>query len=371
MTQSRLTSLLARMAQANLDAIALVPGPNLFYFTGLSFHLSERPVVGLFSSRGGPAIVLPELEAGKPALAPFAIQAFTYSEDEASWRRAFQQAAQSLGLAGAKVGVEGRRMRVMDLRFLEAAAPGASFEPAEPVLASLRMIKSSEEAANMRKAAVIAEAALQATLPRIRPGMSEKTLAAELTAQILAAGSDSEVPFTPIVASGPNSALPHAFPTERQLQLGELLVLDWGAAVNGYFSDITRTFVLGNVDDEMKRIYELVKQANAAGRAAVSPGVTCQQVDRAARQVILDGGYGQYFIHRTGHGLGLEGHEEPNIREGDALSLAEGMTFTIEPGIYLPGRGGVRIEDNMIVTALGGESLTTFPRDLHVLHPDS
>ncbi len=367
MTQARLDALLAHMAQANLDVVALVPGPNLYYFTGLSFHLSERPVVGLFTRHTEPAIVLPELEAGKPAQAPFPMQSFPYAEDDASWTRAFQRAAQALGMARAKVGVEGRRMRVMDLRFLEAAATGASFEPAEPVLASLRMIKSPEEVAAMRRAAAIAEAALWATLPKLRLGMTEKELAGELTAQILAGGSDSEIPFTPIVASGPNSALPHAFPTSRQLQSGDVLILDWGAAVNGYFSDITRTYALGKIDDEMRAVYELVKKANSAGRAAVRPGASCQEVDRAARQVITDAGYGQYFIHRTGHGLGLEGHEEPYIRQGDTQVLAEGMAFTVEPGIYLPGRGGVRIEDDILVTTSGGESLTTLARELQIL----
>ncbi|MBI4771390.1 MAG: aminopeptidase P family protein [Chloroflexi bacterium] len=370
MSLSRLSALLRQLETAGLDTLALVPGPNLYYFTGLSFHLSERPIVLFLPRTGEPAIVLPELEAGKPALALYPIRPFPYGEADAARGEAFGRAAEALALAGKPVGVESRRMRVMELRHLEAVAPGATFPPAEAALAALRMVKDPDELAAMRRAAQIAEAALHATLPRIRYGMTERELAAALTAQLLAAGCDSEVPFAPIVASGPNSALPHAFPTGRKLQRGDLLILDWGAASGGYFSDITRTFALGEIDPEMRTVYELVQRANAAGVAAARPGAAPQEVDRAARRVIDEGDYGQHFIHRTGHGLGLEGHEEPYIREGETAPLAPGNTFTVEPGIYLPGRGGVRIEDDVAITADGAECLTTLPRDLSILNPE-
>jgi Xaa-Pro dipeptidase len=172
------------------------------------------------------------------------------------------------------------------------------------------------------------------------------------------------MPFSPIVAFGPNSANPHATPTERQLAEGDLLLFDWGAAVDGYFSDITRTFAVGDVDPELTKIAGIVKEANAAARAIGKPGLPISAVDKAARNVIELAGYGEYFTHRTGHGLGMEGHEEPYIRGDNEQLLETGMTFTIEPGIYLPGRGGVRIEDDVLVTENGLESFTDYPREL-------
>ena len=219
----------------------------------------------------------------------------------------------------------------------------------------------------MQRAAEIAETALEATLPLLKVGMTELALASELTAQLLRAGSEPKTPFSPIIASGPNSAQGHATPSDRALSPGDSLVLDWGAANEGYISDITRTFFVAEAPDEFSRIHEIVQQANAAGRAAVHPGVSCGSIDLAARSEIQTAGYGEYFIHRTGHGIGLEGHEPPFIREGEETMLETGMTFTIEPGIYLPGQGGVRVEDDMAVTEDGAVSLTTISREARVV----
>ncbi|MDD5369928.1 MAG: M24 family metallopeptidase, partial [Anaerolineaceae bacterium] len=213
-------------------------------------------------------------------------------------------------------------------------------------------------------AARIAQNALKAALPLIKVGMTERELATELTFQLLRAGSDGELSFAPIVASGPNSANPHSVPTSRPFTQGDLLVIDWGAADQAYFSDLTRTVAIGEVDPELEHIVEVTVQANAAGRAAVRPGITAGGVDRAARAIIEAAGYGSNFIHRTGHGLGLQEHEEPYIFGDNDQVLEPGMTFTVEPGIYLPGRGGVRIEDDVVVTDNGGESLSDMPREL-------
>ena len=186
-------------------------------------------------------------------------------------------------------------------------------------------------------------------------------MAERLTAEMMDGGADS-VAFM-IVVAGPNGADPHAGPSDRPLQPGDLVTIDCGAVHKGYTADITRTFAIGQVEEQLAEIYEVVRQANAAGRAAVRPGVAAQEIDRAARAVIENAGYGQYFTHRTGHGLGIETHEPPYMVEGNELRLEPGMVFTVEPGVYVPGLGGVRIEDDMVVTAEGGESLTTFPRE--------
>jgi Xaa-Pro dipeptidase len=258
-------------------------------------------------------------------------------------------------------------MRVMELRFIEDAFANPRIVAAEEIFAALRMTKDADELAKMREAVAIAERALAATLPTIRIGQTEREIATELVMQTLRAGSESDLPFSPIVASGPNSALPHAFVTDRKLQPGDMLTLDWGAAKHGYMADLTRTFAIGEVSDELKKIYELVKAANAAAAAATQPGVACAEVDAAARKVITDGGYGQYFTHRVGHGLGLEGHEDPSMHGRNETSLEAGMTFTIEPGIYVPGKGGVRIEDNVVVTEAGCESLSSYSRELQII----
>jgi Xaa-Pro dipeptidase len=197
--------------------------------------------------------------------------------------------------------------------------------------------------------------------------MTEREICNILTSEMLGRGGEG-FPFEPLVLAGEASGQPHGRTGARTVDEGGILLFDFGTIVNGYPSDITRTFVVGGEPEEkFREVYEIVKAANAAGCAAAKPGVPCQEVDRAARRVIEDAGYGEYFIHRTGHGLGLDIHEDPNMVEGNDLPLAEGMTFTVEPGIYIEGWGGVRIEDNLVVTADGAESLTTFSRDLRVI----
>ena len=253
---------------------------------------------------------------------------------------------------------------MLELQYLENAAPNAKLVDAGDSLKSLRMRKDEAEIAAMRRAVEIAQVALLATQPRIQVGVSEREIAAELTLQVLRAGSEPQLPFYPIVSGGPNSANPHASPSGRVLQPGDLLVIDWGASYQGYVSDLTRTFAIGAVEDELALIASFVHQANRAAQAVAAPGVPVEVVDQAAREVIEKSGYGQYFIHRTGHGIGMEGHEAPYIRSGNRRKLDPGMTFTIEPGIYLPNRAGVRIEDDVFITDKGCESLSDLPREL-------
>lgn len=355
------------MAAAHLDAVALNPGPSLAYLTGLTFHLMERPVVGFFVPGRDPALVLPSLEMLKVQGLSYPVAAFPYGETPSSWYDAFHSATQSLHLDGKRIGVEPRALRLLEFHYIQAGAPHADFPDASAALGSLRLCKDEVEAQKMRRAVEIAEAALTATIPHIKTGISEKELAAELTVQLLRHGSDPELPFAPIVSSGPNSANPHASPSERLLQPGDLLVVDWGATFEGYISDLTRTFALGPIDPELAKIHEIVQQANAAGRAAAAPGVEAAAVDHAARTVIEQAGYGAYFTHRTGHGIGIEAHEEPYMRGDNRQVLLSGMTFTVEPGIYLPGRGGVRIEDNILITETGADCLSTLLREMVLL----
>ena len=355
----------ARLREAaGVDAVAIVPGANMVYFTGLHFHLSERPIVALFTPDGDLSFIIPELEVPKLHERPdLEARAFVW-KDADGFMGAFQEAVDSLGLAQGMLGVDGMTMRVSEWLSFQEVAPGLRLSKLEDALTHIRAIKMPDEIAMMREAIRISETALAKLLPRLQPGLSETQIAGMLNDELTAAGSTANA-FAPLIQTGPNSALPHGMLTDRKLGVDEFLLIDFGSAVHEYPADITRTFCLGTPSAEMLKLYDIVLRANEAATAAAGPGVAMGAVDKAARDVIEAAGYGPYFIHRTGHGLGLGGHETtPQIAAGVTDLLEPGMSFTIEPGIYIPGLGGVRIEDNVVVTDSGVDVLTSFPRQL-------
>jgi Xaa-Pro dipeptidase len=361
----RLSRLRAVMREAGVAAVAVVPGANLRYLAGLEIHMNERLAVAFFPAEGEPAMVLPALEAPRAqAQARFPMRFYTWDDAEGP-DAALGRCAADLRLDGRRVGVEYTAMRVLELRGIERAAPEAVVGDATPIIGRLRMAKDAAEAAKMREAVRIVEESLRAAVAQIRVGMTERELAAIWDAEMHKAGGSPS--FETIIASGPHSANPHHSNGDRAFQPGDFIIMDGGSWYEGYASDITRTIALGEPSPEARRIYELVQAANAAGRAAVKPGASGESIDRAARAVIEEGGYGQYFIHRTGHGLGMEVHEPPYIVGGNREPLPVGATFTVEPGAYVAGLCGVRIEDNVIVTEDGAETLTSFERDLIVV----
>ena len=365
MSHPRVHTLFDIVTDAGLDAIALIPGANLQYMTGLDFHLMERPLVMFFVPGQDPVAIVPSLEQDRLAESGFPVQTFAWSDTE-GYQGAFAAALDTLKLGGKRLGVEELRMRVLEANTIQDHAPTIRIVPAGNALADLRLRKDETALASLRQAIQISQDALEALLVQIKPGMTEREVASLLVMEQLKHGG-GKLPFGPIALSGPRSALPHGEPGERKIAAGEPLLFDFGTTVNSYASDITRTFSVGEPSARLKEVYEVVKAANATGRATAKPGVTGQDVDRATRKVIEDAGFGQYFTHRTGHGLGLETHEPPDMVEGNTLVLEPGMVFTIEPGIYIPGEVGVRIEDNMVITQDGSESLTTFDRELRVI----
>jgi len=367
MTTARIEKAQQALAEHGFAALAVNAGPTLTYLTGLHFHLMERPVLLVIAPTAEPVLVLPELEMAKLDGLQFPLQSFGYGENPDRWGGVFKDAIARLHLDRGSIAVEPTQLRLLEYQHLQTSCPRMELVDGSPVMASLRARKDETEIAAMRRAVVIAEQALMATIGRIRVGVTEVDIAGELFLQLIKNGSENSLPFSPIVAGGPNSANPHAQPSSRMLAAGDMLVIDWGASWQGYASDLTRTFGIVDVGEEEKNIHRLVHGANRAGREAAGPGIRCGAVDDAARAVIDDGGYGQYFTHRTGHGLGMQCHEEPYIRSDNSQLLQPGITFTVEPGIYLPGRNGVRIEDDVLITENGAESLSTMSRELQLL----
>ncbi|MGB9668962.1 MAG: M24 family metallopeptidase, partial [Anaerolineales bacterium] len=338
------------------------------YLTGLEFHLMERPILTLFSRTNPPIIVLPELEKTKVIQLPYPLTVITYGENPATWLEEFRKCRKGINSSPISlIGVEETYLRFLELEFLNAVFPSSEIRSCQSLISELRIRKDEMEKGWISQAIRIAEEALTNTLSIIKPGITEKELASELVIQLLHSGSDPQLPFFPIIASGQNSANPHATPTERNIQIGDPVIIDWGARYHGYISDLTRTFVIGKATQEFEHIYKIVKNANMIGSQSVFPGIKAGEIDRLVRNLIVQNGFGDYFRHRTGHGIGLETHEEPYIRSENEQILQPGMTFTIEPGIYLPQKFGVRIEDNVFVNDNGAEILSTLSRDLIAL----
>jgi len=266
-----------------------------------------------------------------------------------------------------RIGFEGSRMIYESYQRIKQALPlGGSLKPIGPVIEKLRMIKSDEEIAKIRRSVRTNSEAFESTVWSIRPGVSEMAIAAELEFKMRRLGAEKAA-FETIVATGARTALPHAQPSQQKAGLNELLLIDMGSCQDGYMSDMTRMLFLGRPSGKVRTMYNAVLKAQLAAIDEVRPGITAGQVDRKARQVLESEGFGKQFVHSTGHGLGLEIHEPPRVGRKDATRLEAGMVITIEPGAYVRGFGGVRIEDTVLVTETGFEVLTPTSKELMLL----
>lgn len=356
----RLGRLQALMRDGNVDLVVVGPGADMLYLTSFSDDAGERPLLFLIPPEGPPRFLVPELYArqveGAAAFPPTHVWADAQGPEGA--------------LREALRGVEARWVAVDDalaaraVLLLQAALPGASFSLASPLLRELRMRKGPGELELMERAAAIADRSFTKLVENVSfLGRTEREVARDLEAIVLEEGAQG-MAFETLVASGPNSALPHHRAGNRRIERGDVVILDFGCRVSGYCSDITRTVVYGKPTSLVQRIHEIVLEAQEEGVRAARPGVPAQEVDRTVRGVIARAGFGERFIHRTGHGIGLEVHEDPYIVEGNPLPLEEGMTFSVEPGIYLPGEFGIRVEDIVVVEANGARWLNRCPREL-------
>lgn len=346
--------------EAGFDALAFVPGPNFRYLSGLDFHLMERPTLMFVTAGGDVLAIMPELERSKWREAFPDTQSFFWQDSE-GYDAAFQACAQAVT---GTIGVEGMRMRMFEFEALSRERPEGAVKNAETELSELRICKGPDEIAALRRAIDISEAALADVIATARAGDSEVGLVARLQRAMLDHGAEGFA-FDPIVLSGPNAADPHGTPGDRQVQPGEPLLIDFGAAYGGMNADITRTFFCRHVPDAFRDIYQTVLDANARGKAVASPDATCDEVDRETTAVLSASDYADMIVHKTGHGLGLDVHEAPQVMVGNHAQLRPGMVITIEPGLYRSGEVGVRIEDDVLITESGMESLTSFPREVH------
>ena len=359
---TRLREVAAATGAAGLDALLLTPGPDLRYVTGYDAHALERLTCLVVPADGAPFLVVPRLEVPAAHASPAgALDLEIVGWDETD--DPYALVSRRLG-AVAAVGLADRMWALMVLR-LRAALPTARQELASVALRDLRARKSPAEIAALQAAADAIDR-VHAQVPGwLRPGRTEREVAADISEAILAEGHVS-ADFA-IVASGPNGASPHHTAADRVLQPGDAVVVDIGGTMpTGYCSDCTRTYAIGSVPDGFAAYYQVLKDAQEAACQAVRPGITAEAVDAAAREPIAAAGYGEFFVHRTGHGIGLETHEDPYIVSGNSEVLQPGHAFSIEPGIY-PGPHGARIEDIVVCTAEGCEQLNKVSRDLIVV----
>ncbi|MBO0770041.1 MAG: aminopeptidase P family protein [Actinobacteria bacterium] len=360
---------LARAAEAaraaGLAALLLTPGPELQYLTGYDAHQSERLTCLVVPAGNEPFLIVPRLEQPAALASPASRMGLeTIAWDETG--DPYALVAGRLGLTGETrpVGVADQMWALMVLR-LRDALPGTGQVLAGPVLSGMRVRKSPAEVAALRAAGAAIDRVHRRVPGWLRPGRTEREVAADISGAIVAEGH-VRADFA-IVASGPNAASPHHEPSDRKLAPGDAVVVDIGGTMpSGYCSDCTRTYAIGSPPPEFAAYYEVLARAQDAACAAVRPGVPAEAVDAAARDPITAAGYGQYFIHRTGHGIGLETHEDPYLVAGNSEPLAPGMAFSVEPGIY-PGPHGARIEDIVVCTDDGCDRLNNVTRDLVVV----
>jgi Xaa-Pro aminopeptidase len=360
----RCTQLQARLKDEGSEALLVGASADLRYLAGYAASQSERLTCFVVPADGTPFMVIPAFEAPRLGAHPwFTVLPWNETDDAA----AILASHLAVETAQAHVFLVGDRTWAAFLMRFQSIFPKASWQSATPLLRELRMLKSPSEIAALRTAGAQVDAIFQELVSWRWQGRTEVEIADAISAGMRDRGCES-VDFV-IVGSGPNGASPHYSGGDRVIEHGDTVILDYGGPFGGgYFADITRTVVVGAASAEVRKVYDVVRAAQEAGVQAVLPGVACQSVDAAARAVITASGYGPLFNHRTGHGIGLDGHEEPYMVAGNALHLAPGMTFSVEPGIYLPGRFGVRIEDIVACTEDGVERLNTCSRELVVVH---
>lgn len=350
------------LREQDTGAAFITSTENVFYMTNFHCEPHER-LLGLFVfPEKEPMLICPKMEEGKARTAGWAHEIIGFTDTDNIWDM-ITNAIAKRGIDARTVAIEKEHLNVERYEELTKLFPKATFRAAEEKMRELRLIKDAKELSILREAAAMADYAIEVGISAIQENRSELEVLATIEHELKKKGIH-KMSFDTMVLTGANSALPHGIPGANKMQRGDFVLFDLGVIIDGYCSDITRTVAFGDISDEQKHIYDTVLTGQLQAIEACKPGVTFGEIDRAARSVIADAGYGDFFPHRLGHGLGISVHEYPDVKEGNNAPLCEGMVFTIEPGIYVPNVGGVRIEDDIYVTENGVEILTKFPKEL-------
>lgn len=362
----RIEKLSKWMKKHHIDAMWITSSENVFYFTGCYVEPHER-LFGLFLfAKGDPILIFPKMEMETVRNAAWEYERISYDDVQNPWivfQNRFSQDLSKLNV----VAIEKESIIYSRVEQLTTLLPKhVEIVGADEAINQIRLIKDQDEIKHIQKAAQLADEAMQIGLESIKEGRTELEIVAEIEFAMKRKGIQ-EMAFKTIVLFGNKTALPHGRPDQSRLQAGDLILIDLGIRVNGYCSDLTRTFAFRTVEERQKRMMETVLLAQQAALTYCKPQTPISVIDKAARSVITQVGWGEYFIHRTGHGLGLGIHEYPSISGNNKEFLRPGMVITIEPGIYIPNVGGVRVEDDLYISEDGYQVLTQFPRDLQIL----
>jgi Xaa-Pro dipeptidase len=352
------------LKEKNIDAAFVTTPDNVFYFSGFDSDPHERLLGVMIFQDAEPFIICPKMEVPDALAAGWSFEAVGHTDTDNAWH-IVRDAIAARGVTISSMAIEKAHLTVERLEALTELYPSANFLRLDDQINAMRVIKSEDELEKLREAAKLADYAIEVGVNEIAEGKTEMEILNAIESAIKAKGYSMS--FDTMVLAGEKSASPHGVPGDRKIQKGDFILFDLGVIYEGYCSDITRTVAFGTPSDAQVDIYNTVRKANEDAIAAVKPGVRAMDLDKVARDVITDAGYGEYFTHRLGHGLGISVHEFPSINGANELALEPGTVFTIEPGVYKSDVTGVRIEDDVVVTDTGVEVLTKYTKELIIL----
>jgi Xaa-Pro dipeptidase len=362
---NRITALAEWMKDEEVETAFLTSPDNVFYLSGFLSDPHERLLGIAVFQEAEPFLICPGMEKSEAKNAGWNFEIIGYSDTDSPWELV-KKAIQSRIGAVQKTAIEKEHMTVERYDEMKKLFPSAQFVSAEEKLRQLRLKKDDRELGKIRQACELADFAIQTGVQEIKEGKTEMEILAAIEYALKKRGV-LEMSFSTMVLTGKNAASPHGTPGQTKIRKGDLVLFDLGVVVDGYCSDITRTVAYHDIGTEQEKVYQTVLDAQLKALEAISPGKPCSEIDQSARSLIASAGYGEYFPHRLGHGLGISVHEYPSITETNPLLIEERMVFTVEPGIYVPGLAGVRIEDDIAVTRTGIEVLTKYPKELQII----
>jgi len=362
---SKINQISTYLKEHNIDAAFITTPDNVFYVSGFRSNPHERLLGVLVFQDADPLMILPQMEVPDAKNAGWNFDVVGHQDTDQPWQL-LKQAIENKKITPSQIAIEKSHMTVERLEAIQELYPDVTFTRLDDQLNSMRVVKDANELAILREAAAYADYAIEVGVSEIAEGKTELEILTAIELALKKKGI-SHMSFDTMVLSGPKTASPHGKPGDRKIQKGDLVLFDLGVIYKGYCSDITRTVAFGEPSTKQKEVYETVRKAEQAAVDAVKPGVKAMELDKIARDIITEAGYGEFFTHRLGHGLGISVHEFPSVTGNNEMELIEGMVFTIEPGIYDPSITGVRIEDDVVVTKDGVEVLTKYPKELVII----